>query len=89
MPTPPAADKDGGEGGAADKENGDDEDGPGGDGGKGNINSNAGGGGGYHRTVLLLDAHAVANDEKTCASTFLILDRPQIRRAYRVYVINN
>ena len=63
---------------------GDNDDGPGGGDGEDDSNPDAGGGrgggGGYHRTVLILDTHA---------SPFLHLDRPKIRQAYRVFVVNN
>ena len=65
-----------------DDKDSDNKDGPGGGGGKYDSESDAGGGGGGgdRRTVLLLDARA---------SPFLRLDRPKIRQAYRVYVVNN
>ena len=65
-------------------EDGDKKDGPGCGGRKDDSDSatrgGGGGGGGYHRIVLLLDART---------SPFLRLDRPKIRQAYRVYVVNN
>ena len=72
--------------------NGNDKDGPGGGGRKDDINLDAGvggGGGGYHRTVLLLDDRAAAADDNARASPFLCLNRPKIRQAYRVYLVNN